>query len=176
MTVYYFITYFILSSNLLSITLQEAYDEATPNNGYDKYIILEPNVIYTGGLGIFEGDVFIDCNESIIDLQGGNGIWVYSDEQYPSSLHIEYCTITNGIYYGLSFGGNATGEIVNCNLIETNFGLKLFDESDVVITNSIFSLNQTYGIGIYTENPTLDISHSLFWENVESDCMENCPG
>ena len=176
MIFYYFITYLFITSATYAITLQEAYNSAGPNNEYEKYVILEPNEIYTGGLGIFEGDVFIDCNESIINLQGGNGIWVYSDEQYPSSLHIEHCTITNGIYYGLSFGGNAYGEVINCNLIETNFGLKLFDESNVIVTNSIFSLNQTYGIGIYTEIPTLDISHSLFWNNVESDCMENCPG
>ena len=176
MLFYYFITYLLITSTAFSMTLQEAYNTAESNNGYEKYILLEPNEIYTGGLGIFEGDVFIDCNESLIDLQGGNGIWVYSDEQYPSSLHIEHCTITNGIYYGLSFGGNSTGEIINCNLVETNFGLKLFDESNVDVRNSIFSSNQTYGIGIYTENPILDISHSLFWSNVEADCMENCPG
>ena len=43
----------------LSITLQEIYDTALPGNGYDKYIILEPDNIYTGNIGIFEGSVFI---------------------------------------------------------------------------------------------------------------------
>tara|TARA_B100000959_G_C14852963_1_gene570915 strand:- start:318 stop:851 length:534 start_codon:yes stop_codon:yes gene_type:complete len=177
MTIFYYIIIFLsIFSNISGITLQHMYDEAVPMNGYDKYIELTPSTIYTGGIGIYEGNVYIDCNGSIIDLEGGNGIWIYSDEQYPSSLDIKYCTITNGIYFGLSFGGNATGNIINCNLIETNFGLKLFDESSVNVTNCIFSLNQTYGIALYTEIPVLNVSYSLFWENVEDDCMENCPG
>lgn len=157
-------------------TLEEAYQQAEANEGYDKYVVLDSNSIYTGGLGIYEGDVYINCNGSTIDLEGGNGIWVYADEQYPSSLDIEYCTIINGDYYGISYGGTSNGNITNCNLIETNFGLKLFDESNVNVTNTIFAHNQTYGIGMYTEIPTLNISYSLFWGNIEDDCMENCPG
>ena len=171
-----FICYILLFSFSFSMTLQEAYDLSDSSGDYDKYVILEPNTIYTGGLGIYEGNVFIDCNGSIIDLQLGNGIWVYADENYPSQLDIENCIVTNSDYYGLSYGGTSIGSITNCNLINTNFGLKLFDNSDVVVTNSIFSSNNTFGIGIYTELPNLEISYSLFWENVESDCMENCPG
>ena len=165
-----------LCSLMLCQTLEEAYQESESNFGYDKYVILETNEIYTGGLGIYEGDVYINCNGSTIDLEGGNGIWIYADQQYPSSLDIEFCTIINGNYYGISYGGSSTGNIKNCNLISTNFGLKLFDESNVNVTNTIFAYNQTYGIGVYTENPTLEISYSLFWENIEDDCMENCPG
>ena len=46
------------------------------------------NTIYTGGIGIYEGDVYINCQGSVIDLEQGNGIWVYADVIYPSSLHI----------------------------------------------------------------------------------------
>jgi len=166
----------VLISFSFCISLQNAYEDAQPGNGYDKYVILEPNTIYTGGVGIYEGNAYINCQGSIIDLEQGNGLWVYSDEEYPSSLDIEYCTITNGLYYGISYGGDATGNVINCNLINTNFGLKLFDYTNVYVTNSIFASNETYGIGIYTENPDLEVSYSLFWENIESDCMENCPG
>jgi hypothetical protein len=31
------------------------------------------------------------------------------------------------------------------------------------------------GIGMYTENPTINADYLLFWNN-EDDCMENCPG
>ena len=155
------------------ITLQEVFDESGPYENYDKYVILDSNSLYTGGIGIYEGSVFIDCNGSIIDLEQGNGIWVYADEYYPSSLDIEHCIITNSEYYGLSYGGLSQGNIKNCNLINTNFGLKLFDQSNVNVTNSIFAYNNTYGIGIYTELPIIEISYSLFWDNVESDCMEN---
>ena len=166
----------ILFSFTFSLTLQEAYDNASGYEEYEKYIVLEPNSIYTGGIGIYEGDIYINCQGSVIDLEQGNGIWVYADVIYPSSLHIEYCTITNGQYYGLSFGGLAEGNIINCNLVNTNFGMKLFDESDVYVTNCIFSDHLTYGIGLYSESPTLNTSYSLFWNNNDADCMENCPG
>ena len=170
----------ILLLLILSITypatLQEAYDQAGPYLEYDKYVILNSEIVYIGGLGIYEGNVFIDCDGAIVNLDGGTGIWVYADEQYPSSLTINHCTITNGEYYGLSFGGLSQGNVINCNFIDTNFGLKLFDESNVEITNCIFAYHNTYGIGVYTEGPILNASYCLFWENVESDCMENCPG
>ena len=54
--------------------------------------------------------------------------------------------------------------------------MKLFDESDVYVTNCIFSDHSTYGIGLYSESPNLDTSYSLFWNNNDADCMENCPG
>ena len=66
----------IILSCLNAITLQEAFDNASPANGYDKYLELETGMIYTGGIGIYEGDVFIDCKEAIIDLEDGNGIWI----------------------------------------------------------------------------------------------------
>ena len=166
---------FIYISLLYTASLQDIYNDSGSFNGYDKFIELDSNTIYTGGIGIYEGNVFLDCNGATIDLEEGQGIWIYADEEYPSSLHIEYCTITNGLYYGLSFGGISLGEIVNCNLINTNFGLKLFDESNVSITNSIFTNNLSMGIAIYTEIPALESSYLLFWNN-EDDCMENCPG
>ena len=152
----FFIKILLTLSFSFGVTLQEVYDNAEPAFGYDKYIVLEPNSIYTGGVGLYEGDVYINCQGSIIDLEEGNGVWVYADEEYPASLDIEYCTITNGLYYGISFGGNSHGNVKNCNLVSTNFGLKLFDYTNVTISNSIFAYNQTYGIGMYTEHPTLE--------------------
>ena len=83
-------------SYLLSISLQEAYDEANSYQEYDKYLFLDSNITYTGGLGIYEGNVFIDCNGAIIDLQEGQGIRLYADEEYNSSLDIQHCSIVNG--------------------------------------------------------------------------------
>ena len=163
-------------SFLNAITLQEVFDNASPNNNYDKYIELNNDIIYTGGIGIFEGDIYLDCNGATIDLEDGNGIWIYADEDYLSSLEIKNCSIINGLYYGISFGGTSIGNIKNCNFLDTNFGLKMFDYSNVTVTNCIFGFHQTYGIGIYTEYPVLELTYSLFWENVESDCMESCPG
>ena len=161
--------------NLFSYTLQEIYDNANSYEEYDKYLILTQNNIYSGGLGLYEGNTYIDCNGAIIDLEEGNGIWVYGDENNPSNLDIQECIITNSLYYGLSYSGESTGNINNCNIINTNFGIKLFDNSNITVNNSIFSSNNSMGISIYTENPNLNILYSLFWDN-EDNHLENCPG
>ena len=59
------------------ITLQSVFDSSGPGNGYDKYVVLEQNMIYSGGIGIYEGNVLIEGNGAVVDLEGGTGIWVY---------------------------------------------------------------------------------------------------
>ena len=51
-------------SPLHGVTLQSIFDESGPGNGYDKYVILEQDMIYTGEVGIYEGDVFIGISSS----------------------------------------------------------------------------------------------------------------
>ena len=125
----------------LTNTLQEAYNEASSYEDYEKYVILEPGQTYYGGLGIYEGDVFIDCQGSIIDLQNQNGIWVYADEDYLATLDIQYCNIINGAYYGLSYSGVSSGTITNCNFYNNEIGIKPFDYSEVHIENCNFINN-----------------------------------
>ena len=170
------ILYITIISLAFSITLQEAYDNAEPANGYDKYVVLEPNQIYEAGLGIFEGNVYINCQGSIIDLLGGGGIWLFADEYYTANLDIEYCTIFGGETSGLNFMGISTGNISNCNFISNDIGLVLMDQSHATLKNSNFIDNETYGLGLITEEPVLEVSYSNFWDNSEGDCMENCPG
>ena len=165
----------LISISLHALSLQEVYDNADSFGEYDKYLILSSDTIYTGGLGLYEGKTFIDCNGSIINLQDGNGIWVYGDENNTTNLDIQECIITNSLYFGLSYSGESNGNIINCNLVNTNFGLKLFDNANISVNNSIFSSNNSMGIAIYTENPILNISYSLFWNN-EDNHLENCPG
>ena len=94
----------LIISNLYAITLQEVYDNAPSTDEYDKYIVLESDSIYYGGLGLYEGNILIDGQGAVIDLQSQSGIWIYGDESYPCNLDIKYCSIINGEYYGLSFG------------------------------------------------------------------------
>ena len=166
----------LILSILFPITLQEAYDEASSLYDYDKYIVLESDSIYYGGLGLYEGNILIDCQGAVINLQSEGGIWVYGDENYPCNLDIQYCSIINGEYYGLSFGGSSTGNVKNCNFINNDMGIKLYDYSEVNITNTNFIDNSTYGLGIYTEHPICNISYCNSWNNGEYDFMENCPG
>ena len=53
-------------------TLQEMYNNAQPFGDYDKLIILQNGVIYTGGFIQDVGKVCIEGNGAIIDLIGEN--------------------------------------------------------------------------------------------------------
>ena len=171
-----FLGLFSFFTLIFSSTLQEAFDNSEPFGNYDKYIILSQDMIYTGGIGIYEGKIFIDGNGAIIDLIDGSGIWVYSTEDSPSQLDIQYTTIINGAYYGINYSGNSSGKIVNCNFINNDFGAKFFDTCSVVIENSNFIQSATYAIGLYTLEPNIEISYSNFWNNLGGDLQENCPG
>ena len=66
------IVYILLITTLsFGMTLQEAYENSESAFGYDKYVVLEPSSIYTGGVGIYEGSTYINCQGSIIDLEEG---------------------------------------------------------------------------------------------------------
>ena len=55
--------YLFISINILfSISLQEVYDTAEPFGVYDKYLILDSNTTYYGGIGLYEGNVMIEGN------------------------------------------------------------------------------------------------------------------
>ena len=166
----------IIINVLFGVSLQEIYDNAQPANGYDKYIELENGLTYEGGIGIYEGTVYINCNGSIIDLEYGNGIWIYSDDYIFSSLDINNCSIINGEYYGISYSGNSEGNIINCNFINNDFGIKFYDDSNVYVTNVNFVESSTYAIGIYSTTPIVTIDYCNFWNNSEGNLMENCPG
>ena len=166
---------FLYISLLYSISLQDMYDNAGSGLGYDKYIELDENQIYTGGIGIYEGTTYIKGNGAIIDLENQNGIWIYSDDNSNASLDIEYLSIINGAYHGISYSGNSTGNIINCNFINNDYGLKVFDTCTSNITNCNFINNTTLGFGMIGELTNIDLSYSNFWDNGD-DILENCPG
>ena len=88
---------FILSLNILfSTSLQQMYNSSYPYGDYERYIILNGNETYTGGIGVFEESTYIEGNGAIIDLEFGLGIWVYSDSTSNVTLDINRCTIING--------------------------------------------------------------------------------
>ena len=167
---------FLFLSPAGAITLQSVYDAAGPLNGYDKYVVLEQDIIYTGEIGVYEGNVFIEGNGAIVDLNEGLGIWVYAEENYPASLDIEFVTIINGGYNGLTFNGTSIGNISNCNFIQNMFGIQAMDGAEINVENCNFIDIGQYGIAIRGTVASLEISHSNFWEN-ELGCggyNENC--
>lgn len=167
----------ILLNIFIPITLQEVFNDAGSNGDYQKYIILEPNQIYLGGIsGINEDglNVFIDCKGSIIDLNDQLGIWTYGEEGDEVSITIQYCNIING-QYGLQVGGYSNAEILNCNFYNNQKGIETKDFSQVSIENCNFIKNRQYGLAIVTENPTVSINYCNSWEN-NGNYWENCPG
>ena len=158
------------------ITLQSVFDAAGPGNGYDKYVVLEQDMIYTGEVGVYEGNVFIEGNGAIVDLNAGLGIWVYAEEEYPANLDIEFITLINGGYNGLTFNGTSTGNISNCNFIQNGFGIQIMDDVYISINNCNFIENSQYGIGARGTDASFEISYSNCWEN-SIECggyNENC--
>ena len=166
---------FLIVATLNAESLQSVYNAAGPNMGYDKYLILDEATVYTGGLGLFEGDIFVEGNGAQIDLESGGGIWIFADYQTPASLDIHRCSIKNGAYYALNYSGTATGEIINCNIINSAMGIQLADSVTVDIRNCNLIDNETYGIAVYTTNPVIHITYCNAWNNGEN-YMENCPG
>ena len=171
-----FILLLFMIQIVFSTPIQEVFDNATPYQGFDKYLILDTEVIYSGSLGIYEGRVFIEGNGAVLDLMNGGGIWIYATEDYPAHLEVEYLNVINGAYYGISYAGTSVGKIENCNFINNDFGLKFFDSSAVEVKNSNFVGCGTYGLGLYSLEPNIDISYCNFWENADGDLQENCPG
>jgi len=160
---------------LSAVSLFSVYNEAGPAEGYDKYLVLDPDIVYTGGLGVFEDDVYIAGNGAAIDLQEGNGIWVYGDEDVTGSLDITHCSVVNGGAYALNFAGIANGSVINCNLVSNLDGLQVMDSATVVLKNTNLVNNEHYGIAVYSLEPTVEISYCNAWDNGEN-YMENCPG
>ncbi len=157
------------------------YDNAESGFGYDKYIELDRNQIYTGGIGIYEGSTYIQGNGAVLDLENQNGIWIYSDQSSEASLDIQYLSIINGAYEGISYSGDATGNIINCNFINNDYGIKVYDTCTLNITNCNFIDNTSLGFGIVGDPASnsvlsnVDLSYSNFWNNGD-DILENCPG
>ena len=111
-----------------AVSLQQAYDMAEPDGIYDRYLILETGVIYTGGLWIgktinpqinaLEGregeNVFIEGNGAILDLQHTELTISYCENR----LDIQDCIIINGDVHfrGESelFSATPTGSVNYC--------------------------------------------------------------
>ena len=166
----------MLFQMVFSISLYDVYEDADPMNGYDKYLILDRDIIYTGEIGVYEGNVFIEGNGAIVDLNEGVGIWIYADENYPANLDIEHVTIVNSGDNALTFNGTATGNISNCNFIFNEFGIQIMDETDITVKNCNFINNNQFGFATRGTTTSFELTYCNFWQN-ELGCggyNENC--
>lgn len=134
--------FIILAISAQSITLKQAYKEASGNENYDKFVQLETGVTYTGGLYVGrtfnrflneylgdEGeDIFIQGNGAILDLQGAELCISYTDKR----LDIENLIVINGNirYRGVNntdIVAMPTGSVRYCTFYKPqDFGIRLY--------------------------------------------------
>ena len=157
-------------------SLLDVYNASGPANGYNKYVILESGNTYTGGIGIFEGSVYIEGNGATVDLEQGTGIWIYSDGITDASLDADKISIVNGNYYGLSYAGYSTGMISNCNFVGNNDGIELMENCSVEVKNCNFISNARFAVAQITSDPTLSLFYCNSWGNGDGDYMLNALG
>ena len=159
-----------------SISLYEVYEQAGPANGYDKYIVLDPDIVYTGGIGSGEESIYIEGNGAVIDLNEGTGIWIAGDanNNITGSLDIDHCSIMNGGSYGINLSGYSTNSITKCNLINVHWGIQVSDEIQVTIRNCNF-IDNSYGLAVIGQETDINLSYCNAWNN-EYNYMLNCLG
>ncbi|MCF7920241.1 MAG: right-handed parallel beta-helix repeat-containing protein [Candidatus Cloacimonetes bacterium] len=147
---------FIISGIFLqAMSLQQAYELAQSQGIYDRYLILETGVIYTGGLLIgktlnplsntLEGqegeNVFIDGNGAILDLQQTELTISYCQNR----LDIQDCIIINGDVHfrGESqlFQAKPEGSISYCTFYNNDdYGFRFMGTGDgVELNHNIFA-------------------------------------
>ncbi|MBH49298.1 MAG: hypothetical protein CMG69_00885 [Candidatus Marinimicrobia bacterium] len=169
---YFFIL--VLLNSLRSESLYEVYQNAEPGNGYDKYMVLDPNVVYTGGFGSSVYSVLLECNGAVIDLQSGTGIWMSGDESTSPSIVIKGCSIINGGYYGVNFSGYGSHEVFDCNFINDEWGIQAGEHTFTTIRNCNF-IDNIYGLAIIGEDAEVNLAYCNGWGNTET-YMSNCLG
>jgi hypothetical protein len=160
----------LCGSLLFAETLQQAYNNAAPGLGYDRLILLESNIIYTGGLAITGEKVGIKGLGTVIDLQGDS---IFADG--ASVLDLDGCVIING-GSGLSLQSSASALVTHCTFYNNEIGIRCFSAGGMIeVMNTILANNTRYGIASCEE-----ISRSLHYmdayQNLQGNYVEWCPG
>jgi len=145
----------VIMAKISAVSLQEIYDGSGAQGNYDRYLVLETGVIYTGGLwigktlnpqtnhleGIEGEDVFIEGNGAILDLEGSELTISYCNNR----LDIQDCIIINGDvhYRGESelFQAKPIGEVSYCTFYNNDDYCFRFmgTGEDIELHHNIFS-------------------------------------
>ncbi|MGD8718420.1 MAG: right-handed parallel beta-helix repeat-containing protein [Candidatus Zixiibacteriota bacterium] len=157
-------------------TLQSAYDEAGSGEGYDKLLVLDPNIVYTGGLGVLQGKKScIRGNGALIDLERNQ---IYCS-QAGTEVHITGCCFVNGSANdaAIAIQDGATGVIDSNTICKGLDGIKVWIDSSATIKNNIIYGNSRYGVACYqTSYPSANISYNDVDTNYAGNYAYYCPG
>jgi len=158
------------------MSLQQAYDQAGPGEGYDKLLILDPDVTYTGGCGILQGKKScIRGNGALIDLQNNQ---IYCG-QPGTEIAISGCCIVNGptTEAALTIQDGAVGTVDGNTFCKNYIAVKVWMDSRATIKNNIVFTNSSYGIAAHQDSyGLLTISYNDVDTNPGGNYMYYCPG
>ncbi|NQS97957.1 MAG: hypothetical protein HQ591_05845 [candidate division Zixibacteria bacterium] len=157
---------------VVSTPLIDAYNAALPGAGYDKMVVLDPGVTYTGGLNIIEGNVCIISYGAEIDLQGGQ---IIID---PAAI-LDICgvVIDNGVNndQALKYGTGGRGWVDHCTFYNNYNSVYFWDDADMVLTSNIFSYATHYGVYTHTDAVRW-MAFNDAYHNISGHYKEWCPG
>ena len=166
----------ITAATAFGITLQSAYEQCGPGEGYDKLLTLNPNVKYTGGCGVLMNKKScIRGNGALIDLEGNNIL----AGQYSTELTVEGCCLVNAGYYGAVNVQDGATAIVNGNTICKTNGIAaiyVWIGCSATIKNNIIYGSKTYGIAKHQSSGTVNILYNDVENNLGGNYMYFCPG
>jgi parallel beta-helix repeat protein len=166
----------LLAPAVWAKSFQQAYDEASSGEGYDKLLILDPDVKYTGGCGVLQGKKScIRGNGALIDLENSQ---VYISQPGTEVL-LTGCCFANGTNgdaaVAVQDGAKATidGNTICKNGLD---GIKVWMDSSATIKNNIVYGCMRYGIAAYqTSYANCTILYNDI-DNTGGNYMYWCPG
>jgi parallel beta-helix repeat protein len=163
----------------LAKTLESAYNEAGPGEGYDKLLVLDPNVTYTGGCGMLQGKKScIRGNGALCDLNGGQ----FFVSQPGTQLDITGCCLIDGGEYGAIYvADEATANIDGNTICKSGVGIYAWAYATATVKNNIIYGNDrsggsNYGIAKHQNTSSLNILYNDADKNPGGNYMYFCPG
>jgi parallel beta-helix repeat protein len=169
----------LIVSTVGAKTLQSAYDEAAAGEGYDKLVILDPDVTYTGGCAVLQGKKsFIRGNGAICDLESGQ---IFAS-QPGTQLDITGCCLINGGGIGAIYVADSASANIDGNTICKNgVGLYIWAYSSATVKNNIIFKNNNsagpmYGVAKHQITGALNILYNDVESNFGGNYMYFCPG
>lgn len=160
---------FVASIPVAAIPLQQAFDEASPGAGYDRWVYLDRETLYTGGLILSDGNYCLISSGAVVDLQGDRIV-------VDPSATLDVCgvVLANSDSAALKYNGAGHGWVDHVTFCGNYDGLYFWQNSVMKITSSIFSFSAHYGVYCH-QTCERWMAFNDAWSNPAGDYKELCP-
>ena len=166
----------VAAAAAFGVTLQTAYDKCGPGDGYDKLLVLDSKVTYTGGCGVLMyKKSCIRGNGALINLDGES----IGAGQYGTELTVEECCLINAGYYGAISIQDSASVVANGNSICKSNGVAaiyVWIGSSGTLKNNVIYGSKNYGIAKHQSTGTLNILYNDVDACSGGNYMYFCPG